>query len=61
MNYAFEVENNLPEYWDEQAKAELNSKQYFEQLKGTTTEPNQTTNDLDMNMIRDVHDNDISR
>ena len=33
INFAFNVENNAPEYWDATAKEELNKIGYFEKLK----------------------------
>jgi len=33
VNYAFNVENNMPANWDEQAKLELQQQGYFELLK----------------------------
>ena len=34
MSYAFNVENNAPEYWDDQAKSELSPQGYFDKLGG---------------------------
>ena len=34
VNYAYNVENNAPENWDDQAKVELQSLGYFDLLKG---------------------------
>ena len=33
INFAFDVENNTPEYWDATAKEELNKIGYFEMIK----------------------------
>ena len=32
-NFAYDIENNTPENWDEQARQELQSQGYFERLK----------------------------
>jgi hypothetical protein len=39
VNYAFNVENNMPANWDEQAKLELQQQGYFELLKPASQLP----------------------